>query len=235
MRTLALALIAAAASAQQPFTGAGMFAAQTSPAWFTYTVPAVAGFNQDCHHSRVVHLEPSKELVVYLRVENGRVGKLRFFSTDCEIDADGVPVVRLTGVTPSASIALLDTLSAEHKSAIVAISLHADPEAAAYLIKMAKSGGSAEVRRQALFWVAQRAGREAAPTLRGAIDNDPEVRVKEHAVFALSRLPKDEGVPLLIDVARTNRSPEVRKKAMFWLGQSKDPRALKFFEELLTR
>jgi hypothetical protein len=25
----------------------------------------------------------------------------------------------------------------------------------------------------------------------------------------------------------------VRKQAMFWLGQSKDPRALKFFEEIL--
>jgi HEAT repeat protein len=73
------------------------------------------------------------------------------------------------------------------------------------------------------------------PTIRGAIDNDPEFRVKERAVFALSQLPKDEGVPLLIEVAKSNRSPEVRKKAMFWLGQSRDPRATKFFEELLRR
>jgi hypothetical protein len=27
----------------------------------------------------------------------------------------------------------------------------------------------------------------------------------------------------------------VRKQAMFWLGQTKDPRAVKFFEEILTR
>jgi hypothetical protein len=40
-------------------------------------------------------------------------------------------------------------------------------------------------------------------------------------------------VPRLIDVARTNRNPEVRKQAMFWLGQSQDPRALAFFEEVL--
>jgi hypothetical protein len=26
----------------------------------------------------------------------------------------------------------------------------------------------------------------------------------------------------------------VRKEAMFWLGQSKDPRATKFFEDLLA-
>jgi hypothetical protein len=40
---------------------------------------------------------------------------------------------------------------------------------------------------------------------------------------------KDEGVPKLIAVARTNRNPEVGKQAMLWLGQSNDPRALDFF------
>ena len=54
-------------------------------------------------------------------------------------------------------------------------------------------------------------------------------------MFALSQLPKDEGVPRLIDVARNNRNPEVRKQAFFWLGQSKDPRAVQFFEEILLR
>jgi hypothetical protein len=48
-------------------------------------------------------------------------------------------------------------------------------------------------------------------------------------------MPKDEGVPKLIEVAKTNRNPEVRKQAMFWLGQSNDPRALDFFEQVLSR
>jgi hypothetical protein len=48
-------------------------------------------------------------------------------------------------------------------------------------------------------------------------------------------LPKDDGVPLLIQLARTNTNPAVRKQAMFWLGQSKDPRALRFFEEILFK
>ena len=37
--------------------------------------------------------------------------------------------------------------------------------------------------------------------------------------------------PKLMEVARNNRNPEVRKQAMFWLGQSRDPRALALFEE----
>jgi len=36
-------------------------------------------------------------------------------------------------------------------------------------------------------------------------------------------------------VARTNTNPEVRKQAMFWLGQSKDPRATDFFAEVLGK
>ena len=55
------------------------------------------------------------------------------------------------------------------------------------------------------------------------------------SVGALSQLPSDEGVPHLIRVARTHRSREVRRQAMFWLGQSGDPRALVFFEEVLRR
>jgi hypothetical protein len=42
-------------------------------------------------------------------------------------------------------------------------------------------------------------------------------------------------VPKLIDIARNHRNPEVRKQAMFWLGQSKDARATKFFEDILLK
>ena len=59
--------------------------------------------------------------------------------------------------------------------------------------------------------------------------------MKKKAVFALSQLPRDEGVPKLIDIARNNRNPEVRKQAIFWLGQSHDARATQFFEDILLK
>ena len=40
-------------------------------------------------------------------------------------------------------------------------------------------------------------------------------------------------MPRLITLARSHRDPRVREKAMFWLGQSGDPRALALFEEIL--
>jgi HEAT repeat protein len=108
-----------------------------------------------------------------------------------------------------------------------------DAEATTRLIATARAHASGRVRGDALFWLAQRAGARIASTIADAIANDPETEVKKRAVFALSQLPKDEGVPLLIQIARTNRNPEVRKQAMFWLGQSKDQRAIAFFEEIL--
>ena len=70
---------------------------------------------------------------------------------------------------------------------------------------------------------------------RAGSERDPETEVKRKAVFALSQLPHDEGVPKLIEIARTHRTPEVRKQAFFWLGQTKDPRAIQFFEEILLK
>ena len=35
-------------------------------------------------------------------------------------------------------------------------------------------------------------------------------------------------------IAKTNTNGVVCKQAMFWLGQSHDPRALAFFEEVLS-
>jgi len=91
-----------------------------------------------------------------------------------------------------------------------------------------------ETRRQAVFWLGQAAGAEATKSLDSiAVDGGGDVEIRKQAVFALSQRPEDEGVPVLIRIARTNRHPELRKSALFWLGQSEDPRALTLFEEIL--
>jgi hypothetical protein len=93
-----------------------------------------------------------------------------------------------------------------------------------------------ETRRSAVFWLGQAAGEAATRGLTELVDDGSvELEVKESAVFALSQLPRDDGVPALIRIARTHASPGVRKKALFWLGQSNDPRALALFEDILTK
>ena len=91
-------------------------------------------------------------------------------------------------------------------------------------------------RTQAVFWLGQAAGDAATSNLKDiVVDNSVDREVREQAVFALSQRPRDEGVPALIAVARTNKDPEIRRKALFWLGQSHDPRAIDLFEELLLK
>ena len=125
------------------------------------------------------------------------------------------------------------------EKAVFALFVSKEPKATDTMIDVARNDSSPHVRGQSLFWLAQKAAHKteearATAAIRQAIENDPETEVKKKAVFALSQLPKDQSVPLLIQVARTNRNTAVRKQAIFWLGQSADPRALVFFEDVLT-
>ena len=91
-----------------------------------------------------------------------------------------------------------------------------------------------ETRRQAVFWLGQAAGEAATRGLDSLATEDAgELEVRKQAVFALSQRPADEGVVSLIHIARTSPHPEIRKTALFWLGQSDDPRALALFQEIL--
>lgn len=190
-----------------------------------------------------VKLEGSDRMVVLLRVVARRVERVRAFSEDCQLDAGGRPVLWIDNVRPPDSIALLESLVAGETDrkdrvtggALSALSMHAEPSATDALVRLARTHAAPGVRGDALFWLAQRAGQKAAALITERIDQDPDTDVKKRAVFALSQLPRDEGVPLLIKVARTNTNPAVRKQAMFWLGQSKDPRAIDFFAEILSK
>jgi hypothetical protein len=233
---------------------------QADAAWVGYTVPAATsgdgtlngdGWSERCRLEQTgvtgvgtpgaagpVRLEPSKAVMVLFRVQNHEVQKIRTFSTDCQIDAGGLTLVWLDAVVPAQSVAYLKSLAADKlnqaqsEPALSAIALHQDAAATTALLEFANTGTS-RMRERALFWIARRAEAKAADTITAAIEHDPDVEVKKQAVFALSQLPRGEGVPLLIGLARTNSNPAVRKQAYFWLGQSKDPRALSFFEEVL--
>jgi hypothetical protein len=91
------------------------------------------------------------------------------------------------------------------------------------------------VRRSATFWVGHAAGERMTAELNALVAEDSlDLDIREHAVFALSRRPREEAVPALIAVARGSAHPRIRERALFWLGQSRDDRALHLFEELLA-
>lgn len=93
---------------------------------------------------------------------------------------------------------------------------------------------SPDLRRKAVFWLGQEAAESVTVELT-ALAGDPseEDRIHDAAVFALSQRPSGEGVPALMELARGSDDARVRRRAIFWLAQSTDPRVLPFFEEIL--
>jgi hypothetical protein len=179
---------------------------------------------------------------VSLRISGGRVTSVRTYVGGRwrATTADGVTDLGTVGAREAAAyflgLAAKDSgPAAEHAvfPAILADSVTVWPD----LLRIARDARlSRRTRRQAVFWLGQAAGDAATRGLTDLVDDRATDRdVREQAVFALSQRPKDEGVPALIRIARQNPDPELRKKAIFWLGQSDDPRALALFEELLTR
>ncbi len=217
-------------------------------AWVGFAAPMMPGDRTMCDWSNrgsratapgAVKLEGPDTLHVMFRVEARRVSRIRVFTEGCVLDGGGLPLTWIDGVAPAQGVALLASFvndAAEPRladEALTGLAFHRDEAASTALIRAARTGETRKLRGQALFWVAQRAGDKAALVITEAIDRDPDTEVKKRAVFALSQLPKDEGVPRLITVAREHSNPAVRKQAMFWLGQSNDPRALQFFEAIL--
>ncbi|MEO5814026.1 MAG: hypothetical protein ABIT20_01980 [Gemmatimonadaceae bacterium] len=99
-------------------------------------------------------------------------------------------------------------------------------------------GRSKSTRNDAMFWLSRYAVGAVAGHTNSPLDDDDDDAsdgedLKAHAVFVMSQLPHGEGVPSLLEVARTNKDARVRGKALFWLGQSGDPRALRLFESIL--
>ena len=89
-----------------------------------------------------------------------------------------------------------------------------------------------ELRKHALFFAGQQ---RALPIARlGELyDRIPGRELREQLVFALSQRAREpEAVDVLMKIARTEKDAEIRGQAIFWLGQSRDPRAAKFLLEL---
>jgi len=150
-------------------------------------------------------------------------------------------VTDLGDVAPQAAAAYLVSLARQSsvsvgKKAIFPATLGDSVVIWPQLMQLARDASvPSETRRDAVFWLGQMAGETVTANLSQLVAEDTVDRaVRESAVFALSQQPHGEGIPALIRVAQTNRDPSVRKKALFWLGQSNDPRALALFENILA-
>jgi len=103
-----------------------------------------------------------------------------------------------------------------------------------WLLQIAqRSSESENVRKKALFYAGQ-AGASMSE-LGKMYDQLPPGELREQMIFVFSQSSDPAALDKLISIAKTDKDSGSRKKALFWLGQSHDPRAMKALTEVIDK
>ena len=235
--------------------------------WLAYSVPAVSGDRQVCcgngdwrgnacgpcrlegsdHGNSInlrddkIKLEGPRSLIVLLRADARKIGKIRVVSEDCTIDAGGLQVIWLSGVNPAESVRYLETIVDskeldEHGGdrlsrgaltaiALTAIALTADPSADKAIANFTAPDKPEGMRKEASFWAGEARGAAGLTLLQRMAKSDPSSEVRAHVTFALSVSRESSALDEMIRMAREDTSTHVRGQALFWLAQKAGKKA----------
>ncbi|MBK8060331.1 MAG: HEAT repeat domain-containing protein [Gemmatimonadetes bacterium] len=109
------------------------------------------------------------------------------------------------------------------EKAVFALSQHRSQRAGTILRDLAQRDGAAlKVREQAIFWLGQQRNADNGELLKSLYARVKEEELKEKIIFSISQNRGGENNRWLLELAMNNREPiEMRKKALFWAGQSR--------------
>ena len=149
---------------------------------------------------------------------------------DPDQEVRGQAVFWLSQVPSPRAVEMLDSILRTspdeeiQKKAVFALSQQQNPRAGEILRAYAERPGvSTEVVGSIIFWLGQRRGTENAAFLRGLYTKLTDEDLKEKVIFSLAQQGGNENGRWLMDLALNEREPiEMRKKALFWVGQSGD-------------
>ena len=118
---------------------------------------------------------------------------------------------------------------------IQAMSQAHSSEGIRWLIDLARDKSlSTEARKNALFWAGQ-----SGADVRQLVGLYDEMRgqeeIQNQLIFVFSQRRDSETTDKLMDIASNDPNRELRKQAIFWLGQKNDPKVRKFLLELINR
>jgi HEAT repeat protein len=93
------------------------------------------------------------------------------------------------------------------------------------LIDIAEKDPSPDMRKKAIFWLGQR-DEEAALSALIRIYGTSNAESKETLLMAFAQNDNPKGVAKIEEIAKTEKDPEIRSKALFWLGQAEGDKAM---------
>lgn len=117
------------------------------------------------------------------------------------------------------------------EKAVTGLAQIENPEAFEELVKIARLHENREVREEAVIWIGEIASDKAEKELKEIIEDDPDIEMKKHALYALADSDNDM-IPYIINIAKTHRNLTLKKTAIYLLGDSEDSRALDALIEL---
>jgi HEAT repeat protein len=109
------------------------------------------------------------------------------------------------------------------------------PEAMRWLIDLARDKSlSIEARKNALFWAGQ-SGADLRQFVALYDEMKGQTEIQNQLIFVFSQRRDRDAIDKLMDIATNDPDRDLRKQAIFWLGQSHDPRVQKFLLDLINR
>ncbi len=90
-----------------------------------------------------------------------------------------------------------------------------------------------EMRKKALFWAGQ--GGASMKRLSSLYSKTTDREMKDQMIFVFSQHRDAAAFEKLMDIAKNDPDRQARRKAMFWLGQSKDPRVASMLSDMINK
>jgi HEAT repeat protein len=108
-------------------------------------------------------------------------------------------------------------------------------ESARWLIDLARDKSlSIDARKNALFWAGQN-GADLRQLVNLYDEMKGQTEIQNQLIFVFSQRRDGQAIDKLMDIATNDPDRDLRKQAIFWLGQSHDPRVQKFLLDLINR
>lgn len=121
------------------------------------------------------------------------------------------------------------------ESVIQAVANQKSPDRTTWLLGVARDKNQElEPRKKALFYAGQ-GGVELKDLLPLYEELSGQPEMQDQMLYVYAQRKETEATDRLLQIARTEKNPKLRKKAVFWLSQRKDPRVKQYLMELVNQ
>lgn len=187
--------------------------------------------NRSDSRSDTVKLEGARQLAVMFRAEHGTINRIRTFSEDCQLDAGGLTVIWLTGVSPRESVAVLTPFATMtsassdfddnkvNSAALAAIAFTGDPAADSALQGFVAPTQSEWLREHTAFWLGAARGHAGFEVLQKLARSDASDDLRAKVAFDLFVSKDPAATDEIVRMAKTDESSHAREQAIFWVAQ----------------